>query len=289
VIREFNMLTPEWELKFGIIHPGREDWNFGGVDAIVDFAEEYDMQVRGHTLIWFLDMPTWFQNYVGTRDEYIELMREHIYTVVNRYEGRIPVWDVVNEAFDDGGAYRNTIWLRLIGPEYIELAFEFAHEADPDALLFYNDYNIEYRGAKFARVRKMVEDFQARDVPIHGVGMQMHLGMGHYQPPPEDIALNMAELESLGIQVHITEMDIAITQGQGDIEERLQWQADYYADVAAVCIEAPNCTALVTWGFTDRYTWLHFFRHPTEQPLLFDAEYEPKPSYYRLFDAFAAR
>src|SRR5690606_5078017 len=135
-------------MKFGPLRPSRNTFNFNAADALIDFAEANDMQVRGHTLLWHNQNPDWLNNGNFSRDEMIEIMREHITTVVGRYRGRIVAWDVVNEAIADNGQLRNTIWLQTIGPEYIEMAFEFAHEADPQALLFYNDYNAEGSGTK---------------------------------------------------------------------------------------------------------------------------------------------
>ena len=138
--REFSMLTPENAMKFGLVHPDRDRYDFTDADYIVDFAEAHGMQVRGHNLVWHFQLPTWLTEGTWTRDELIAILHEHITTVVGHYRGRVAAWDVVNEAVGDDGSLRDTIWLRGIGPEYVDMAFRWAHEADPDALLFYNDY-----------------------------------------------------------------------------------------------------------------------------------------------------
>ena len=146
--REFSVLTPENSMKFGPIHPEPSEYDFTQPDALVAFAEEHDMKVRGHALVWHWQLPDWVEDRSWTREALIEVMREHIHTVVGRYKGKIYAWDVVNEAVGDNGRLRDTIWLRTIGPEYVALAFQFAHEADPDALLFYNDYSAEAMNRK---------------------------------------------------------------------------------------------------------------------------------------------
>ncbi|MCI0711709.1 MAG: endo-1,4-beta-xylanase, partial [Chloroflexi bacterium] len=170
---QFNMLVHEHQAKFCMVQEQQGVFDFRDVDRLMAFAEENDMVVRGHTLIWHSCEPAWLSNGNFNREEAIAIMRDHIYTVVGRYKGRIPIWDVVNEAID-GTTYRDTPLYRMIGEDYIELAFRFAHEADPDALLFYNDYGAEGLNPKSQMIYTMVSDFVERGVPIHGVGLQMH-------------------------------------------------------------------------------------------------------------------
>jgi GH35 family endo-1,4-beta-xylanase len=285
--REFSMFTPEHEAKFCMISTGRGQYNFSKFDRLVEFAEENDMVIHGHALIWHSCSPEWLESGEWTREEAIEILHEHITTVVGRYKGRIKYWDVVNEAFDNS-RLRDTVWSRTIGEEYIEMAFQFAHEADPDALLLYNDYGAEQMNPKADRIYRMAEDFVARDIPIHGIGMQSHFDLGRIQF--DSVAQNMARLNELGLEVQFTEIDIKYI-GEND-DEILRQQAQDYYHLLETCLDAENCTAFIVWGVTDKFTWLRnpdFFSNPVVSPLLFTDEYEAKPAYFALLDLLARR
>jgi endo-1,4-beta-xylanase len=286
--QEFNLLTPEIALKWDILRPDQETYNFSDADFIIDYAINHEMQVRGHTLIWHVQLPNWLENGSFSRDELLAMMREHITTVVSRYKGRVYAWDVVNEALNADGSLRDSIWLRTIGPEYIDYAFQWAREADPDALLFYNDFDIEGLSPKSDAMYALVSSMKERGIPIDGVGFQTHWSLAEY-PSPEAVAQNMQRFSDLGLQVQITEMDVAIQDGTGDDQARLQQQAGIYSAMAGVCLRNPSCTAFVTWGFTDRHTWIPQETGSPDQPLLFDSNYQPKPAYYALAQAFAQR
>lgn len=287
--REFNMLTPENEAKACETQPQQGKFTFDGFDRLVDFAEEHDMVVHGHTLVWHQCSPVWLDTGTFTRDEAIELLENHIKTVVGRYKGRVPIWDVVNEAVDDNGqSLRDTPWHRLIGDDYIDLAFQFAHEADPDARLFYNDYGTEGLNAKSNTVYNLVADMIERGVPIHGVGLQAHFELGGFNA--EQIAANIKRLGELGLEVQITELDVRYA-GEAT-EETFLRQAGDYRRVLDVCLSSEYCTAFITWGVTDKFTWLRnsnlgFYSNPTVEPLLFDDEYQPKPAYMAVADLLA--
>ena len=240
------------------------------------------MAVRGHTLVWHQQVPGWIENRSWSRDELMEVLREHITTVVTRYRGRIGAWDVVNEAVADNGSLRESIWLDVIGPEYIALAFQWAHEADPDARLFYNDYSAEGLGGKSDAVYALVEGLVDDGVPIHGVGLQMHVST-EFTPPAADVAANVERLGQLGMEVHITEMDVRMPIPATD--SRLAQQADVYQTMLEVCLEAWNCTALVLWGFTDRYSWVPNTFDGYGSALIFDEDYEEKFAYDALIRA----
>jgi endo-1,4-beta-xylanase len=284
LIREFNMVTPEDVMKFGPLRPSQDHFNFDEADVIVDFAEENDIHVRGHTLVWHRQLPSWLTERNWSRDELIGILQEHIATVVGHYRGRIGVWDVLNEAVTDDGSLRDTIWLRDIGPEYIDMAFRWAHEADPDALLFYNDYGGEGLGNKADAIYALVQHLLQRGVPIHGVGFQMHVALDS-PPQPQDIAANMDRLSALGLEVHITEMDVRIKDPT--TEEKLVEQASVYSDILKVCLSAQNCTTFVLWGFTDRYSWIPYYFKGWDVALIFDKSYRPKPAYNSLMDGLA--
>jgi GH35 family endo-1,4-beta-xylanase len=286
--REFNMLTPEHEAKFCMISAARGQYDFSKVDQLVEYAEANDMAIHGHTLIWHQCSPDWVENGDFSRDEAIEILREHITTVVGRYKGRIAYWDVVNEAFDDSGELRDTAWLRMIGEDYIELAYQFAHEADPDALLLYNDYGAEGMGQKSDAVYAMVQDFVARGIPINGIGMQSHFTLGTINFA--SIAENMQRLSELGMEVQFTEVDIK-HQGEADDEILRQEARDYY-HLMETCLDADNCTAFIVWGVIDSNSWLRsadYYDNPNVAPLLFTSDYQPKPAYFALLSLLQSR
>ena len=285
--REFNMLTPEHEAKFCMISRARGEYDFSRVDRLVEFAEANNMVIHGHTLLWHQCSPDWVENGNFGREEAIDILREHITTVVGRYRGRIAYWDVVNEAFD-GDDLRDTAWLRFIGEDYIELAFQFAHEADPEARLLYNDYGAEGLGGKSDAIYAMAADFVERGVPIHGIGMQGHFNLDSIDFA--SIAANMQRLGQLGLEVQLTEVDIKYI-GETD-DEILRRQAGDYYRLMETCLDADNCTAFIVWGVTDKFSWLReasFFNNPTVEPLLFSGDYRPKPAYFALMSLLAQR
>ena len=227
VSREFNTLTPENVMKFDHIHPAPESFDFCDSDALVSYAAANHMQVRGHTLVWHQQLPEWLSRGEFSRDELIAILRNHIQTVVGRYRGHVWAWDVVNEAFESDGSLRDSLWLRGIGPEYIEMAFRWAHEADPDALLFYNDFAAEGMGAKSDAVYALLSNLRSQGVPVNGAGLQMHLEAG--KASRSEIAQNMNRLAALGLEIHVTEMDVRVALPV--TAEKLREQADTYRDV----------------------------------------------------------
>lgn len=277
VKKEFNIITIENELKFSNVHPQRKQYNFLLPDLILDFAMENNQKVRGHTLVWNQSLPDWIIDNDYSEEQLKEILKEHIQTVVGHYKGKIYAWDVVNEAFTDDGKLRNNIWLKVIGPEYIELAFQWAHEADPNALLFYNDYSNAGLSPKTNAIYKTIKSLKERGVPIDGVGFQSHLttNQDRYYGP---ISENIKRLSDIGIQVAITEMDVKIQNNPESINTELKKQAKIYSDTLDVCLSSGNCNAFVMWGFTDKYTGL-----PKEsKPLIFDEKYRQKPAYQAL-------
>ena len=271
----FSMVTPENAMKFGPLHPEPDRYDFADADFIVDFAQTHEMQVRGHKLVWHNQLPGWLEDGDWSKEELTEILHDHIATVVGRYRGRVAAWDVVNEAITDSGTLRNTLWLRVIGPEYIEMAFRWAHEADPDALLFYNDYGAEGLCPKANAVYTLVEDLVKRGVPIHGVGMQMHASLD-WCPVPESVSANIERLSALGLQIHVTEMDVRVPEPA--TQEKLEAQAAIYRDMLHVCISSEGCTAFVLWGFTDSHSWVPSFFPGYGSALIFDDDYGPKPA-----------
>jgi len=274
--REYNMVTPENSLKMRATQPQQGQFSFGRGDDIVEFAEDNNMQIRGHALLWHDSVPDWVEEGEWTREEAIEIIRSHINEVVTRYKNRIFAWDVVNEAFEDDGSYRESIWYELIGPEYIDIAFQAAHEADPNCLLFYNDYSTEGLNKKSDAVYSMARRLLNRDIPLHGIGLQTHI-RADTSLPPYHIARNIDRLDKLGLQVHITELDIRVPLPV--TEENLQQQANTYRNILNVALDQPACTAFITWGFTDKYSWVPGFFDGFGAALPFDENFEPKPAY----------
>jgi endo-1,4-beta-xylanase len=283
---QFNMLTVENALKMCAVQAERNVFNFNDADAAIQFAEANDMVVRGHTLVWYQCVPAWLENGTFSREEAIQILRDHIFTVVGRYKGRIHTWDVVNEAFREDGALRDTLWRRMIGDDYIEMAFRFAHEADPNARLFINDYDADGTNYKAQVIAELVEDLLTRGVPIHGVGLQMHIRAGHTSRfrtySVESIRENIERFGALGLDVHITELDVKHAGTPTD--DILALQALDYARILETCLTTTPCSAVVMWGFTDKHTWLREWYNPDTAPLLFDADYQPKPAYTAMID-----
>jgi endo-1,4-beta-xylanase len=297
--REFNMVEPEDALKWEVVHPEAQRFDFSQADQIVDFAARHGMKVRGHTLVWHRQNPTWLAEGNYTSSELAAILENHIKTVVGHYRGKIFAWDLVNEAYDElhPGTLRSTIWrdqpgigLAANGVSYIERCFRWAHEADPQALLFYNEAEAEVVNPKSDAIYAMVRDFRERSVPIDGVGLQMHIANLHADVA--SISANIKRLTDLGAQVHITEMDVAVpVNADGDARpEDLQQQADIYRQIANACRSHRGCTAIQTWGFTDKYSWIgSHSKHTQGAALPFDRNYRAKPAYEALRNPLAAR
>lgn len=293
--REFNMLEPEEVMKWHIVRPDATTFQFGPGDKVVGFARTHGMKVRGHTLVWATHNPEWLTEGHYTSKQLSELLQQHIQTVVGHYRGQVFAWDVVNEAFEEQGKLRNSLWYDRPGigagkrTGYIEQAFRWAHAADPDALLFYNDAEAEQVNRKSDAIYAMVKKFKRRGVPIDGVGLQMHIL--HLKPNIASIASNIARFTKLGVQVHITEMDVALpVDGAGNVLDPadLSRQAEIYREIAGACLRYPGCTAIQTWGFTDKYSWIGRFTQGTKgAALLFDKRYQPKPAYKAVRQAVA--
>ncbi|SDK55069.1 endo-1,4-beta-xylanase [Natronorubrum texcoconense] len=282
---EFNAVTPENALKMGPLRPSRHTYDFRDADAVVNFGRENDMTVRGHTLVWHNQKPEWFQAWDYTDEQLRQFLREHIHTVVGRYRETVDAWDVVNEAVADDGSMRRTVWSDALGEDYLEEAFTWAREVNPDADLYYNDYGADEINEKSDAIYDLLEGLLERDVPIDGVGLQLHALGDH--PDPDSIAENIERFRDLGLEVQITEMDVAF-HADDVPADALEIQADYYREVVEACLEA-GCDTIVTWDVHDANSWLRSFKDFGERysgdPLLFDDRYERKPAYYAVRDA----
>jgi endo-1,4-beta-xylanase len=286
--REFNTIVAENEMKASALQPTRGGFNFSTADDMVKFAEENNMKLRGHCLIWHAQNPSWLQSGTWTRETLLEAMKEHIQGVLKHFRAKNKIvfeWDVVNEAFSDGtsGGMRNSFWKKNIGEDFLDSAFTYAHEADPDVLLFYNDYNTSNVTAKstavYNKIKKMVEN----GVPISGVGFQSHQTLEEYTPAfIVSLKENFDRFAALGLKLSITELDIRITM-PSDADE-LAKQADYYKEYMQTVLATPACRTFMIWGFTDSHSWVPGTFPGTGDALIFDKSYKPKPAYTSLLD-----
>jgi endo-1,4-beta-xylanase len=266
-------------MKWAEIHPSPDRYDFSAADALVAFARRHGMAVRGHNLVWAINNPGWLEHGTWTRDELLGILHAHIRAVVGRYRGQIAQWDVVNEVVDGRGELRDSIWLRRIGPEYIDLAFEWAHQADPGALLFDNeDASGDGRSVKQRGILRLVQSLRQRGVPISGVGIETHTGL--YRHLGAHVSSFMRALNSVGVAAAITEMDVALPESPSQTD--LDKQARIYAEVLDACLRARNCHTFVTWGFTDRYSWIPAAEPGLGHALPFDENYRPKPAFKTL-------
>ncbi|MUV59342.1 endo-1,4-beta-xylanase [Halobacterium sp. CBA1126] len=276
--REFDAVTAENAMKWGPLADGERGYDFADADDVVEFADRHDMYVRGHALVWHRMYPEWVRPWTRSAADADRLLRNHIYTVAGRYRGRVDAWDVVNEAVADDGGLRETQWLDALGPEYVDRAFEYAADVS-DADLFYNDYGADGLSAKADEVYDLVSDLVARGVPVDGVGLQLHVFDDLV--PPADVAANVERLTDLGLDVHVTELDVGIGEAVADREA----QAQYYHDVVAAAVDA-GADTVVTWGVDDGQSWLPPLGHG-EAPLLFDEEFARKPAHGAVVDALS--
>jgi endo-1,4-beta-xylanase len=291
---QINMVEPENQMKWAATEPSRGVFDFRAGDRVVQFAQAHAMKVRGHNLLWGKYNPVWLKRGRFTPPQLRRIMKDHIQMVVRHYRGQVFAWDVVNEALDSEGHLRHTAWydepgigLAGKGTAYIAQAFRWAHQADPQALLFYNEVGADGINAKSDAMYEMVKDFKRQGVPISGVGLQMHVFSG--DDVPYHLSRNIARLTELGIEVQITEMDVALpvaSDGHAS-DSRLAWQAKIYRSVATACAENPGCTAFQMWGFTDRYSWIPgYTKGKRGAALIFETDYRPKPAYQAVVDAF---
>jgi endo-1,4-beta-xylanase len=294
---EFSQLEPENEMKFGLIHPrpntDPNPYDFSGADALVGFAQAHNMAVRGHTFVWHNQVPTWLTDGIGNQTidstQLTTILQGHIQTVATHYAGKVYAWDVVNEAFNDDGTMRDTLWYDQPGigfagqgTKYIEQALNWAHTADPNAKLFYNDYNDETMNAKSDAIFAMATDFKNRGVPLNGIGFQMHVDLTFDNPATlTSFTNNLQRFAALGMELHITELDIRLTSSDA---ASFTAQAHLYGEIASICVQQPACKVLQTWGFTDAHSWL---QTPTSGwALPWDTNYQKKPAYTAILKAF---
>jgi len=282
--RHFNYVTAEYEMKWDPIERVRGSEDFLGGDSIASYAAGMGMKLKGHALVWHGAVPGW-ANGLSNAD-FRAAVERHIRTVADHYRGQVYAWDVVNEAIaDDGPGLRDSVFRQKLGDGYIADAFRLARQADPQALLFYNDYGGEDLNAKSDRIYDLVRGLVQQGVPIDGVGLQMHISASN-PPDAAAVASNMRRLVSLGLRVNFSEMDVQVRDLPPTT--RLDVQKSVYHSIVAACVAESRCEAVTFWGFTDAHSWLN---SPVggDAPLLFDALYAPKPAFYGVQDAFSHR
>jgi endo-1,4-beta-xylanase len=300
VAREFNMAEAEDAMKWRALRPDEGSFDFRSGDEMVRFALAHQMKVRGHCLVWGRDNPDWLTGGQFTEQQLRSLLHRHIERVMKHYAGEVFAWDVVNEALDEQGEVRDSIWYNQPGigfagqgTAYLEQVFRWAHKANPGALLFYNDAEGEGLNRKSDAIYAMAKDFKRRRVPLDGIGLQMHVSTldGNISLIASSISANIARIAALGLQVHITELDISLpidSSGRARSEDLLR-QAELYRGIVRACLDNRGCTAIQTWGFTDKYSWIGSHSRGTRgQALLFDREYTPKPAYRAVLEELSA-
>ncbi len=306
VERHFNSITPENVMKWEHLQPEPGKFTFEAADRVVEFGVKRGMFIVGHTLIWHHQTPSWvFQDSNGKpvdRKTLLKRMKDHISTVVGRYRGKVRGWDVVNEALNEDGSMRQSSWMMVIGEDYVATAFAYAHEADPSAELYYNDFSLENEPKRHGALR-LVKDLQARKIRIDGVGTQ-----GHYKldwPSPAQVEQTIEAFAGLGLGVMITELDVDVLpydiETGAEISMRTEFRAELnpyptslppdkeqelarrYADLFRVFVKHADKISRVTfWGVYDGRSWLNDWpvRGRTNHPLLFDRSYRPKPAFF---------
>jgi endo-1,4-beta-xylanase len=279
-IGQFNSFTPEKILKPAFIHPQRNSYNFREPDHLMGFCRQNNIRLHGHALIWHKALPLWMENFKGDASEWELMLKEHVQTVINHCKVYIKSWDVVNEAFNDDGSLRRNIWLKNIGPSYIEKAFKFAMQADTSALLFYNDYSLEHNGVKLDAVLRFFNEIKKKGISVHGIGMQMHVGLKH----PRVSLINEAaqKIQQDGFIVHYSELDITLI-GEHPLfmsgKKLLALQEARYKEIVKgyMRLNREKQFGITLWGVSDNDSWLTD-DHLRARPLLFDLRYRPKPA-----------
>ncbi|KOX13881.1 1,4-beta-xylanase [Nocardiopsis sp. NRRL B-16309] len=287
---QFSSLSPENQMKWEYLRPDQDTYDFAAADAIVEYAEANGQVVRGHTLLWHSQNPDWLEEGDFSREELRTLLREHITTVVGRYAGRIHQWDVTNEIFQENGELRTeeNVWIRELGPEVIADAFRWAHEADPSAELFLNDYNVDGLNAKSDAYYALSQELLDQGVPLHGFSTQAHLSLQYGFPG--DLEENLRRFDELGLNTAITELDVRMTpdgrHGRPSRDQLIQ-QADYYRQALEACLNVDGCRSFTIWGFTDKYSWVpHFFEEEGHATVMTD-RFQRKPAFYTLLHTLA--
>lgn len=286
-ITEFTSVTAENHMKMMLVHPEADRFDFSKGDEIVAFAKDHQKRIHGHTLVWHNQVPKWMNEFSGDTQAWEAMLKNHIQTVAKHYKGQVAGWDVVNESFLDDGSLRPTVWSKNI-PDYIAKSFQWAHEADPNAILFYNDYGQDGKPKKMQAILNLVKDLQARNIPIHGLGLQMHINIDSKNEELVDVINQSAKT---GLTIHFSELDIAVNPKNDSTfvyhETAKKAQQEKFELVFKAYQELPKHQqyGITFWNVGDRDSWLRgYFKRPKEYPLLFDDTYTRKPIYSNLLN-----
>lgn len=302
ILQQFNSMTPENVMKMGPIQPKENEYNWTGADSIAAFAKRNNLKLRGHTLCWHNQTPRWFfiDSATGkqvTKEVLLQRLKDHITIVVSRYKDVIYAWDVVNEVISDkeDEYFRPSLFYQICGEDFVAKAFEYAHAADPNAVLFYNDYN-EISPVKREKIIRMIKDLRAKGIPVHGIGLQGHWALN--EPSREQLDKTLADFSVLGLDMQITELDISVYPKEHNARDRKA--ADYdtafsaekeakQIEVYKMCFELfrkykKNISTITFWNISDRRSWLDNFpvRGRKDYPLLFDKDLKPKKVFYEV-------
>ncbi len=287
--QELRSITPENAMKIRVLQPERDVFDWEDADYLVNFAQENNLRVHGHTLVWHNSLPQWLSTFDGDSAELEAIMKNHIETVVSRYKGAVTSWDVVNEAFNDDGTYRNSIWYNKLGADFIARAFQYTHDIDPDAILFYNDYGHEYSSSKRTAITNLLSNLKSRGIPVHGIGMQMHT---RYNQSKTNLLSAITMAIATGLKVHISELDIAVNPDNiptltysPTLQEEQALQFEYIVSTYYNTVPEDQQFGITTWNLTDADSWIPVTYSRPDWPLLFDGSYERKLPYYYVLRA----
>ena len=285
---EWNSLTAENHMKMMLIHPAADRFDFSKGDEILNFGAATGKRMHGHTLVWHNQVPQWMKDFQGDQKAWESLLKTHIQTVVSHYKGKIAGWDVVNESFLDDGSLRPTLWSEHI-PDYIAKSFQWAHEADPNAILFYNDYGQDVKPKKMQAILDLVKELKRREIPIHGLGLQMHINVDSKRKELQEVLVKSVET---GLKIHLSELDIAVNPKNNPdfvYEEKVasaQAEQFNYVFKSYAAVPAAQQYGITFWNISDKDSWLRgYFKRPKEYPLLFDDNYSKKPAYTNLINS----
>ncbi|MGC1375880.1 MAG: endo-1,4-beta-xylanase, partial [Anaerolineales bacterium] len=278
---EYNLITPGNAMKMDALQATEGTWTYTDADSLVSFAQANNMKVHGHVFIWHSQIPGWLNTKTKDRATFLPIMQAHIQNVAQHFGTSVFAWDVVNEAIEDNGTLRSTIWEQAIGTDYIDQAFTYARQYTPaGTILIYNDYNVETINVKSNYMYNMVQSMKTRGIPIDAVGLQMHIHVWD-APSYEQVRSNIARFAALGLKVYISEMDVALGTVYPALPTaaQLATQANIYSYITKACLDVPGCAGLTTWGVSDGDSWLNGFLGDYEHPMLFDRSYAKKPAY----------
>lgn len=275
VEREFNSVTAENVMKWEALEPEPGVYTYEKADELIAWAKEHGKVVRGHTLVWHNQYPSWINEEDYTKEELREILKNHVIETARHFKGKLYEWDVINEAFNEDGSLRDTIWLRALGEDYIADLFRWARQGDPKVKLYYNDYNLEWIGPKSDAAYALMKKLLAEGVPVDGIGFQGHLG-GQYGFDT-GVYTNFKRFADLGLEISVTEADVRYELPADNY--KIQSQVQGYHSLLQPCLLVSACHSFTIWGVSDNYSWVPGVFPGEGNALLWDEDYQPKPAY----------